>query len=385
MLLPGVRGRRHWTEEWGERLPSHPQFPSLWKYYARRMGLAFSACPVSAYIDDPGAASDCDHAQIAEIRAAILERQAEVGGVDPGAIAADDDMDAADINAYRAAIEALIPLFYNPATGNAWTKSALFAALGLGSDWTTISGRWPADGGPTYAATLPADTIKYAEHVNEMYEVVRALRWLGIVQSSFSVDKNYAVSTGSNTSWAAAISAMKTMYGATYWADAPGNVLCGFRLEKRKNYGGYTYHIRIYNWRLNSVGFAVPDYAVAVTDTKLLYSRDIFSDGGSGAGNTDLFEGANFTGTKHDIVNDGATSVIIDVATVAKNATAYYSARNDPYSATFSAEQPDPDSYIPADPTADGDAGVKRRGYDTRLGPTASLGLLLVELGFAYV
>jgi len=72
-------------------------------------------------------------AQIAEVRAAIIERQEAVGGSAPPVVNVGDGLLASVINTYRTKIEDLLAYFVDDTTGNIWTKAALFERKTIGS------------------------------------------------------------------------------------------------------------------------------------------------------------------------------------------------------------------------------------------------------------
>jgi hypothetical protein len=122
-----------------------------------------------------------DARQMGDLRAAIIERRgatglgATDGSGDPPQVASGNLCEAATINAYRQRVEELIPRYVNTdGSGERWTKPGILqAALGAGTtEWTTVPAR---AGGPTSAGTLETGDVMYAEHVNEMRQVINLL------------------------------------------------------------------------------------------------------------------------------------------------------------------------------------------------------------------
>lgn len=150
----------------------------------------------------PGA--EVTAAQANEIRAAIIERRRAVGlsstgGLgDPPLVSAGAACDTATVNADRERLEGLFASFINTnGTGQPWTKAAILeAALGAGqTEWTSVPAR---AGAAQYAAALPAGTVMYAEHLNEMKEVIDKLYLVSVDEKA---GRQYAYNYGSGWTW----------------------------------------------------------------------------------------------------------------------------------------------------------------------------------------
>ncbi len=128
--------------------------------------------------------------QIAEVRAAIIERRDAVGlSFSVAERAVGDVCIASSLNNYREHIETLIPHFLNEETGDQWTKATLFEhVFGAGrTNWTNKPARDPE--GPIYGNTLAAGTVMYVEHLNEMQQVLNELAWVAVSLAEW-VDSN---------------------------------------------------------------------------------------------------------------------------------------------------------------------------------------------------
>jgi hypothetical protein len=143
--------------------------------------------------------------QIDELRAAIIERRRAVGesstagSGDPPDVAAEDVCCASTINAYRQRVEELFGRYIRTGgSGDPWTKAAIMAeAFGAGrTDWTTVPAR---AGTAVYASELVAGDVIYAEHANEMKEVIDLLYLVPLEEKS---GREYATSDGSDWTWA---------------------------------------------------------------------------------------------------------------------------------------------------------------------------------------
>ncbi len=285
-----------------------------------------------------------------EVRAAIVERQAEVGGAAPTNVAAGDAPVASVINEYYDKIEALIPNFRDPGSDyEAFSKGAcLLAALGQ-SDWT-------------YDPVVSKTTALHATIWNEMRLVLNELRWLQLALVSRSEEKKTPAGEGSDASWADAWSKTKTELSSATWSVTSDN-RCGYFSTAHSPFGGFTYYYVIAPYRWTDIRFDVPNYGVAVSDAKFKLRAGTFE---SATGTIRVYDQANFAGATADANISGSFAwYVLDVATVTKNTTVHYSARTDP-------ETPDPDSYR----ASAQDGGEK--------GFRATQSHLLVELDFAY-
>lgn len=144
--------------------------------------------------------------EIGGLRAAIIERRraagllAAAGSGDPPAVAAQEVCYAATINAYRRRLEELFVLYLRTdGSGAAWTKMAILtAAFGAGrTEWTTVPQR---AGAPEYASDLAPGDVIYAEHMNEMKEVIDLLYLVPLEEQA---GREFATDGGSGWTWAA--------------------------------------------------------------------------------------------------------------------------------------------------------------------------------------
>jgi len=142
--------------------------------------------------------------QIAELRAAIIERRRAVGygpggGLgDPPEVPAGELALACRIDEYRDRIEEVLERYCN--TGNPaswWTKeAALQAALGEGvTEWTNVPSR---AGQKQSGPTLPEGTVMYAEHLNEMKAVLDELYIVPLAEQD---GRRYCRNNGSGWEW----------------------------------------------------------------------------------------------------------------------------------------------------------------------------------------
>ena len=151
-----------------------------------------------------------------ELRAAIVERQNEVGGSPPPTVDADNLVLATTLNAYRQAVEALIPSFYHADgvnDGEAWTKATcLTAALGQ-ADWTD----------PAISAS--SRTPRKAVHLNELRLVLNKLTWLRINPDA-ATRETYTGTSDYHAAWADAWAEAKAIAAAAGWgADASSRAM----------------------------------------------------------------------------------------------------------------------------------------------------------------
>jgi len=171
--------------------------------------MAWAALPVTADTDY------IDHDQWHEIYLAIKEREDAVG-ITPNLTeqtAADNYIEAAHINYYRGKVEALFPYFANESTGETWTKSAVLNHVLGQSDWTRIPAR---DGGLTTGDVVADTDYIYAEHANELQDVINELMWAIFECENFSGPVGDLMKHGENE-------------GGSDWATIRGNAFsnCG--------------------------------------------------------------------------------------------------------------------------------------------------------------
>jgi hypothetical protein len=146
--------------------------------------------------------SEASAAQIGELRAAIIERRRAVnlsatGGLgDPAVVAAGSLCAAAKINDYRVRVEELFGAYLNTnESGNNWTKSTILqAALGK-TEWTTVPAR---AGAPLDSPTLAVGNVMYAEHLNEMKQVIDRLYLVALMEKA---GRQYASDNGQGWIW----------------------------------------------------------------------------------------------------------------------------------------------------------------------------------------
>lgn len=261
---------------------------------------------------------------------ALNERDAETYGGGPFATkAAGDWIEIGDIVNLRSRVENIIDYFVNPAADYAaYTKaSCLTAAIGQ-ADWSD----------PALAA---GDWIT-PRHFNELKSVLSQLLWLPRSAGSFTAQKVSPSSGGSNTSWAAAWSTAKTTYAGGAWNNYATSARVGFQVASMSPYAGWTYYKNINHWRTSELPFVIPDYAVGVLDTKMLFNFNYESDGGSGDLDIDLYEEDDFGGAAIAIEVTAGGVYVVDVTTVTADTTVEYSYRTNP-------ESPTPDDYNATD------------------------------------
>jgi len=193
--------------------------------------MAWSVVPVSV-----GGAVQA--AAIGEIRAAIIERRRaagvgpEGGGGDPPVVSAGAVATAATINTYRQAIESIIGRYRNPGdVVHTWSKEGVVeAALGAGRfDWTNTPAR---AGGLVEDTSLPAGTLMYAEHLNDMKAVLDKLYILGIDERP---GRQFAVYDGGGWSWS------ENEGDGSVTAEAHANVLLGTPVNERAQSAPYDF------------------------------------------------------------------------------------------------------------------------------------------------
>jgi len=297
-----------------------------------------------------------------DLVAAHNERAAEVGHADLDAKSAGDWIEIGDILNLRTAVEALIPHFVrvdNGGTGEAFTKgSCLTDAIGQ-ADWS--------DSG------LAEDDWIYPLHYNELRDVLNELRWLliGASGSATATAMKYSGSLN-NPSYATVWGNVKTAYAAAAWAS--GTAVAYIR--------GTAYYDGLYNAaiqhnRCTDISYAIPDYAVGISDTKMRYrARSWMEDpaaapaGGGPELTLSVFDQASFGGTEStdSIPTTGDAKTVMDVPTLAAdNTTVHYSANV--------AAPADLDTLQPSIPGDAAERGIGSAGSDFEL---------LIQLDFDY-
>ena len=120
----------------------------------------------------------------------------QAGLGDPAVVAAGSLCTTATINAYRARVEEVFSYYLNTnESGNIWTKGTILpVALGK-TEWTTVPAR---AGTPVDSPTLAAGNVMYAEHLNEMKQVVDRLYLVSLVEKS---GRQYACDNGQGWTW----------------------------------------------------------------------------------------------------------------------------------------------------------------------------------------
>lgn len=305
--------------------------------------MAWTTVPVTA-------ASSVLKAQFDEVKAAINERQTACGlSLTTTAASANGAQLRTLLTTYRTAIDNLIPYFANTdAAYVAYTKSTcLTAALGVGrTDW--LGTQTPA--------------YMFVNELNELRSVLNKISWVRYdLTQTVQQQWSYPGGGTSDISWADAWTSAQTAYAAGSFAT--GGAFAGFTTSAYTPSppDAKTYYKDIANTRITDASLAVPNLTVA--DTKLIVTKRGYGDNFD----FDLHEQASFGGSATTVAVTAAQNadVVLDVTTVAGNATAHYSARTNPAA-------PDPTSYVPADTN-----GATK-------GATLTLKNLLVQYTFAY-
>jgi len=200
--------------------------------------------------------------------------------------------------AIRSRVEALVPLFYDPATGSAWTKAAcLGAAIGQ-PDWTT----------PTISANR---TIIRAPHINELRAVLDLLVWLRLAPNAVwnTAEARYPFMGTSFDSWAAAWADAKVQYDSSAWG------LYGLDLAPQAGLRCASAHPAYYekdamHYRTPGVAWAVPVYPVGVLAAKVAFRVN-----GTPAAPMDFqyYSQISYGGTPVSFTVSAGPAVVVDV------------------------------------------------------------------------
>jgi hypothetical protein len=274
-------------------------------------------------------------AQFDEARLAINERYNAAGLADPALVdvATNGDQPLAILTSYRAAIDAIIPYYANPALNYiAFTKAACLTA---------------AIGAANWIPALPGDLTMYTGQINDMRTVLNTLSWVRLLPTIADADEywSYPGFDGNDISWAQAWTDAQAAYAVAAdsgWGDQVGFFTDSYSPSPPS---GETYYKSIWVSQFPDISYLVANIPVA--GTKMEYFAWDLGD----AMSIDFHQAAAFGGAATALSTQPAGRRVQNCTAVAPGGARHYSARNNPAG-------PDPLTYPPADVD-----GATRGGY----------------------
>jgi len=301
--------------------------------------MGWSAVPVSA-------GENVTAAQWNEVIAALNERLVAVGWLPVSTVSAGSAILASKMNALRSSIAGVCTQYHDPLareTNHYYKSTLLTQAIGA-TEWTD---------GPNVAIGNPVKAV----HVNELRLAINKLDW-----TWKAVEVNYDTTRGgykvaleaSYTSWAQAWTLCKNSWSLASFDESATNSL-GFRgLSSYQSGSGWEYFEKsIQQQQCNYIDVWLANPGVSYSEARLIFNGYLQNDGGSGAGSSTVYEGADFAGASHTMaVNDYVFPGGPFYATVTPTvgATNVYSFKTNPAA-------PTPDDYNATN------ANNKQRGY----------------------
>ena len=285
-------------------------------------------------------------AQWNEVIAALNERLVAVGWLPVATVSVGGKILASKMNALRSSIEGVCQKYFDPDAreANHYYKSTLLQAAIGSTNWTD---------GSTVAIGNPVKAV----HVNELRLAINKLEWtyLEVTVNYDTTRGQYKVGSGSSyTSWANAWTLCKSDWSLQSFSDTQGNSVLFRDLSSYQSGSGWElFEKSIQQQQCCYIDVWLGNPGVSYDDARLIFNGYLQNDGGSGAGSSTVYEGADFAGASHTMaVDDYVFPGGPFFATVAPTvgATNIYSFKCNP-------ADPTPDDYYSTD------ANNKQRGY----------------------